>query len=570
MFGLEVVSLVTSLIAVILLLVGISLWRRRDATFFTGKEKGLLTFQEIDRELNATLDPGQVLDLVLDRAMTQTAADRGLIAFFDEHKGSYFLVTERNYPPGVDRYRQEPWPAERGIVGRVARTGQAALVSDVSRDGDYASVSPDTRSELAVPFLRQGQVIGVINLESDRLAAFNQGHQGFLQRLCDHAAVALTNAHLYQQEARQARLLQQKANQLAEILKVGNALKANLSLPDVLEQITRAVTSSLGFNLALLSLVDEDDPTVLKRVAGAGLDPATFEQLRATSVPLSQYQRIMQERFRISQSYYVSHSHPEIWEGVSGVFVPDLGERREGEWQSNDALFVPLMGTDGRIIGILSVDDPVDRMVPTLETIEGLEVFANQAAIAIENAKLYEQARRLAITDGLTGLFNSRYFYEALEKEMQKTDRYGHPLSLIILDLDDFKAYNDAYGHLVGDNLLVQLASLLTSITRGADIVARYGGEEFAIIVPETSLEQARQLAERIRVAVENHVFMVSGRPLETAITVSVGVAAYPQGSWGEKQFVQAADAAAYAAKQAGKNRVCIYGRDALHPALQL
>lgn len=188
-----------------------------------------------------------------------------------------------------------------------------------------------------------------------------------------------------------------------------------------------------------------------------------------------------------------------------------------------------------------------------------LATLAGQMGLALENARLYRATLHLSITDGLTGLFNARYFYERLEIEISRARRYGHPLSLFMLDIDYFKRFNDTYGHLGGDDALRRLALLIRGESRDTDTVARYGGEEFSIILPETGTEQAMTLAERIRNAVEGA--KVSPGPGEDRIplTVSIGIATLPEGMAVAEDLVRLADKALYRAKESGRNMVCVY-----------
>lgn len=213
----------------------------------------------------------------------------------------------------------------------------------------------------------------------------------------------------------------------------------------------------------------------------------------------------------------------------------------------------------GKMIGVLAVqnyerDDAYDE-----HTIELLSAIANQAAIAIENARLYEKTQQLAITDGLTGLYNYRHFYETLENELQRSERYQLSFSLIILDIDNFKVYNDRHGHLAGDNLLMELAQLMSRVARTPDTLARYGGEEFTIILPETDTEQARSLAQRLLDDVRKHCFAIQdGKQTIGRLTISLGVATYPHHAHSAKALVDAADKAMLQAKRAGKNRIAV------------
>ena len=182
--------------------------------------------------------------------------------------------------------------------------------------------------------------------------------------------------------------------------------------------------------------------------------------------------------------------------------------------------------------------------------------LGGQAAIALENARLHRQLERQAVTDGLTDLPNRRQFEEALAGEIGRIDRFGGTVSLILADLDDFKQVNDRYGHQAGDAVLRTLADVLHANVRAIDLAARYGGEEFTVLLPQTDLADAEQVAERLRRE-------VAARPIETpsgallAVTASFGVASYPQTPTQAALFA-AADEALYRAKAAGKNRVVV------------
>jgi diguanylate cyclase (GGDEF)-like protein len=186
----------------------------------------------------------------------------------------------------------------------------------------------------------------------------------------------------------------------------------------------------------------------------------------------------------------------------------------------------------------------------------GDEEAGQQDVLAIEYALLYERTRQLAITDRLTGLYNFGYFLDRLKEEKMRAERYHRLLSLIILDIDHFKKYNDTNGHPAGNEVLKKIAEILKIEAREVDIVARYGGEELVIILPETSRKRAAELAERIRETVAATIFgKMESQPLKK-VTLSAGVATYPVDASNEDSLIKKADASLYEAKSRGRNQV--------------
>jgi diguanylate cyclase (GGDEF)-like protein len=216
------------------------------------------------------------------------------------------------------------------------------------------------------------------------------------------------------------------------------------------------------------------------------------------------------------------------------VFFPDMGEG--GKWMIVTA--APVQGPDGAVIGA----------VQTFQDI-------TERRRAEEEARKNEQRyREMSITDSLTKLYNSRHFFRQLKQEVERTERYGQPLSLILLDIDNFKSYNDTYGHMEGDRVLATLAAVIRKNLRTSDTGFRYGGEEFTVLLPQTELESALAAAERLRESfAETTLSPLPG--VDVRMTVSIGAGQYFPGEK-EDAYVKRVDAAMYKAKQNGKNRV--------------
>ena len=229
-----------------------------------------------------------------------------------------------------------------------------------------------------------------------------------------------------------------------------------------------------------------------------------------------------------------------------------VAEAREGE---SSALSYPLVRSDGRgqALAVMSVARP-GRPFST-EDRELFGYLAGQAAVSIENVDLHELVQSQAVTDELTGLSNHRRFQEVLSNEFERHSRFGQNLGFVMLDIDNFKLVNDTYGHQQGDRVLREVARVLRDSCREVDEPARYGGEEFAVALPETDVEGAYNLAERVRRAVEELEIPLLNGEGGVRVTASLGAASVPPSTADRDSLVEAADAALYRAKRAGKNR---------------
>ena len=233
---------------------------------------------------------------------------------------------------------------------------------------------------------------------------------------------------------------------------------------------------------------------------------------------------------------------------------------------------------DGKVIGVVCLEHIGEPRVWTAAEMEFAGALADQAALAlaaVERRQLEEdgarvrtelvRTRELALQDELTGLANRRALEQMLANEVERAQRHGRPLSILMADIDHFKAINDTHGHRAGDEVLRELARVLADKLRSIDRAARYGGEEFCVLMPDTPAEEARRVAERIRRAVEAHTFVVESEdgepPIGLRLTVSAGVAGLPEDAATLEALVDAADRALYDAKRQGRNRVVVADR---------
>lgn len=336
----------------------------------------LSTMQRIDRELNAALDFDRVMDMTLDWALRGTGATVGVIGLHggrSDGRQGLLLLASRGFPAGY--HQQEPWPLQRGIAGRVIQTGEPALVDDVSLDPDYYPALAETRSQLTVPIRREGSVVGVINVESPKVGAFDEEHLAFVRRLADHAAIAIENARLYRET-------QQRLRELSVLFDTSAALSTTLNVDEVLRIIARQVTAILDADGCAISNWDREQDTLVTMLdytrTESNLDAQGRKEM-PTVYPLADYpasRQVLERR----QPIAIQASDP----------AADPAEvRLMLEQNIQHLLMVPMIVHDETVGMLEPFQSRADR--PFTQTDIGLvQTLANQAAAALENARLYE------------------------------------------------------------------------------------------------------------------------------------------------------------------------------------
>lgn len=248
----------------------------------------------------------------------------------------------------------------------------------------------------------------------------------------------------------------------------------------------------------------------------------------------------------------VDNAKPTAYTDTMRARIPDLAKTFEGH-----LLIIPL-AVHQYLWGVLVIERKAQREPFIKGDYQLIEVLVEHLAILLENIRLYRQTADQAVRDGLTGLLNHRRLHERMKEELSRSLRYQHPMTLLMIDVDYFKRYNDTYGHQQGDEVLRILAQILRQNVRHSDIVGRYGGEEFAVVLPETSKDSAVTLAQRLCEVVASTPFPGRRGGPPVRCTISVGVASYPEDGLTVSELIPAADAALYRAKRFGKNRVVV------------
>jgi diguanylate cyclase (GGDEF)-like protein len=399
-----------------------------------------------------------------------------------------------------------------GIIGRAAATLRTQYLPDVYRDPDYKAARDDVRSEVAVPIVHDGELLGVLNFEGTAAAPIRPRHVAVAEMLARAISAAL----------RSARLDQERRDRLYAIERV--------------LEVGRGMVSDLDRTRTVLAVVDTAaDLLAAESVLIAGRDP--------------------------DGRYVIEHEVPggdRIGEPLDVGEVAGLQAVVTGEPATTEAdrptLAIPI-AIDGQVAAVL-----VAARAPGAVPFGALEariadLLATQVAVALRNADRHAMVSDAAVRDPLTGLLNRRYFDEAVETAFATARRANMPLSLIVLDLDRFSAVNNDHGHTVGDAVLRRVARAMAAAVRSGDTVARYGGEEFVVIAPGSDAAAAVEVAERVREA----VVATTSNPIdgvEVPVTVSAGVASLIGDELDGQALFRAADSALLAAKRAGRDRV--------------
>lgn len=435
----------------------------------------------------------------------------------------------------------------------VLRSSLVMVPDTEGRSDEVASAQASAGLDelLAVPLLdSRDQTVGCI-----LLAAGPSGSSGHaLLEMFGHAvSVALHVLDQRRHEDERVRLIETQKHQLEALLQASANVHGGLNLDEVLRRIVVSMTTDGGFQRAAVYLRDQDD--FLHARAFVGVPHEDMERLRVP-LPFAVFADLMRPEMQVSHSFLFDHRRHELPDVLfESLSVPDEREGGPDEWHPLDSLTVPLQDHDGRTIGLISLDEPHDRRFPDLSAIQAIELFAGACAVAVEQAHLYDEIQRLAMTDPLTGLHNRRSFSDALRRELARSEREGWPCSILFCDLDGLKQLNDGYGHDAGDRALQAVAQLFRQRLRESDLAARLGGDEYVILLPGTDEEHGARLADELRHLVRS--LAPALLPAAFTLSISVGVAGTsPRAPLSQTELLAAADRALYAAKQEGRDRV--------------
>lgn len=394
------------------------------------------------------------------------------------------------------------------------------------------------RSWLGVPLIAGDDLVGMISLDSVVPHHYTGEHARLASAFASTVAVALANASHFRAE----RSRRQMAAMLHDIIQITSS---SLELDTVLSQVAQRTAAATEADRCMIFLTDEHhDRWTVAQIQHRDLEleeeeVKTIRRALESGFDHSLFQSIVDERLPVVLSHADENAN----------WIPEWEDRLDIK-----ALVLAPLVTHDQVMGALALDRTETDSPFTVDQIDLAVTVAASVSASIENARLFAQTEKLAITDSLTGILNRRGLFVSAEREVERARRYQRPLSLLLLDLDHFKQLNDAHGHVAGDQVLEALAARLQSSLRRIDILSRYGGEEFVAVLPECTMLSAIGVAERVRNCVEADPFTTQSGDLP--VTVSVGVSSTEESSLDLAALIGDADDALYAAKQAGRNQV--------------
>jgi diguanylate cyclase (GGDEF)-like protein len=479
----------------------------------------LSTFNELARTLTSTLQLKEVLQIIMDKIKDLVKSQALSLLLIDEKtKELVFSATETAEADKLEGIRLK-WG--QGIAGWVAKTMQPILVEDVYKDTRFFQDIDKmqgfkTRSIMCTPLLYRNRLVGVIEVVN-KYGGGNFSHE-------------------------ELQILIGLASRFSE--KHGHALRYQNMTPEtdkVLRNLIAEIRNFIKAEAFSILLLDEEKKELVFSAS------ETLREGKVEGLRLKLGQGIA--------GWVASTKEPLLVEDVKKDprFFKEVD--KISNFESKSIICVPLISKN-KLLGVVEIINKADGTSFTEKDFQLVLTLADHAAIAIENATLYRQVELAAITDDLTKLYNSRYLHRFLIQELQRSKREGFKTSILLLDLDNFKQVNDTYGHLVGSQTLVEVGQIMKSKVREKDVVGRFGGDEFIIILPETDSEQAVTIAEGIRRAIEDLKVLRDFDVDISALSVSIGVATYPDHGLEVEELIQKADQAMYHVKQHFKNGV--------------
>ncbi|MBN1306234.1 MAG: diguanylate cyclase [Anaerolineales bacterium] len=476
------------------------------------------------------------------------------IVLLNEHEDILYPHVSYHLPPLAKNNAIRPGV---GIIGQVALTGNSKNIPDVQKFDSAVEMNTQTRSVLCVPLQAGKQIIGVINTESSKVAAFSEEDEQLLLTLAGHLTSAIVRLRISTTERKWFSQIVRSNTLMSALSQVATKLEIENDVDGIMQLMGREL-KKLGYSI----LIGLFNPASSKlNLQYTSLEPEVIHEIKriseldSLSVPLEMLVQLANNKKQNLKPIILSDpitGFEEIFEKLSKADVKKILDLM-GIKETMNTSVLPLLVKE-KIVGFIWLWGSDLHQ----SDLSAIHIFASQAATAIENARLFAEVQQLAIIDDLTDLFNRRRLFELANQECARSTRYGRFVTILMIDLDHFKCVNDEYGHLVGDEVLRNVAQVMKTHMRAPDILGRYGGEEFMAVLPETNAKGGLVVAERLRTAVAQAIVATPGRK-KVKVTISVGVAARDDFSPDLETLIARADQALYVAKFKGRNQVA-YG----------
>ena len=493
------------------------------------------TLQNAISQLTSEIDLEHVLDNILDNLASVIGYDYACIFLTDHDRIVGAAQRGLAHPETV--LGQEYKIEADDLFMQVLQARQPFMIADILAYHPYKSfgIPKTVRSWMGIPLISLGKIIGFLSLSSDRPGVYTEKEQAALaSTFAGHASIIIENARLFKVEREQ--------RQLAEALReIGVVLSTTLDFDNVLDLLLDQIGRVVPYSIANIFLVENKSMRVARTRYHPGLDPDTAQMLKTSAFSIAPSPNLY---------YMVDAALPLV---ISEVPV-------DASWIESPVPVRSWVGAPVVIKGKVIACFSLAKLEPDFyrnRHAELLEVFAGQAALALQNAQLASEIQKLALRDELTGAFNRSEFLMLGEREFNRAQRYERPLSVIMFDLDHFKRLNEDYGRNIGDQVLRVVSERCRSNIREVDILGRFGGEEFGVILPEAGQLDVQRISERLRRDIAKMPVSTTAGPIN--VTISIGAASITKEILNFNKLIDCADFAVYQAKRRGRNNVYIY-----------
>jgi diguanylate cyclase (GGDEF)-like protein len=494
-------------------------YRRELSDFIRHKISGVFSLQELVEGLL----PPLVRVINCQSAymlLPETASGHYSVKFSEpDHSDSSHFVIKRNSP----------------VVKWLFRENRYLIVEKIDIQPEFLGIGIKEKEtlksnniELLFPLVSRSNLVGILALSKKHSGKYSLDDAHLVENIVSQVAISLEKEYLQEE-------LKKREQELSLINRLAGVITSSLNIRDVYDAFVADLREFIDIDFTMVALIDEDELIFSAISSEVGSAWKTGSRTRLSNSPtewVATHKKSLLESDLLQDSIF-STGTEFIKRGIHSI------------------VYLPLI-TKGEVIGSLTFASCRPDAYSQSQ-INLLERLASQISTSMANSQLYAKAEQRARIDELTGLFNRRHFDEVLSREINRHSRYGSILSLVFIDLDNFKSYNDTMGHLNGDKILAQIGHLIKGALRNIDLSFRYGGDEFAIILPHSSTDDAYAVTERVRTKVASEI-----KNNQIEISASLGLASWPSDGLSPDDLIEAADRALYHAKRTGGNRTCV------------